>query len=99
MMEDILNYLEAAFRQVNYLHGLIIALVAALLMTRWQRVFFFALLTTLVHFLLDVYGNDWRFPNILSGDVLAGLALLYVGYLIFIGFLFAIKSVMVRSGH
>lgn len=103
MVQDGLNFAREGFSEVNAVQGLVVAVIAALMLSQWARLFFIAAGAVIAHVALDVLSpvfaevGPLRLPEVLEPYFWRYLALLFVGYLIAIGILFAIKRVVVRG--
>ena len=92
-----LAFLREGFNNVNAVEGLIIALVAAIIMPAWDRIWTVALGATLVHLIVDVLvpviarRAAFHLPPLLSVPYWRTALSLYFGYLIVIGVLLFIK--------
>jgi hypothetical protein len=102
-VQDALAFAREGFAEVNAVQGLVIALIAALMLSRWTRLLFVAGAAVAAHIALDILSpvfaevGDLRLPPVLDGHYWRYLALLFVGYLIAVGILFAIKRVVVKG--
>jgi len=90
-------FLREGFDNVNAIEGLIIALVAAVMVPAWDRIWAVALGATVVHLVVDtlmpVVANHAAFhlPPLLHMPYWRTALSLYVGYLVIIGVLLFIK--------
>jgi cytochrome c biogenesis protein CcdA len=116
-MHDAMDYLHwaiafilAGFREgfahVNAVLGILIAVVAAFMMSAWKRIWTIALGATIIHLIaevmLPVLDNRERMirlpPNMLEVSYWQSAFALYLGYLVVITVFFFIKtSVLPRS--
>ena len=102
LINDILGYLRAGFAEVNALQGLIIAFVAALLLSGWKRLPAFALGATIVHIAVDVLapvfanGAPLRLPPLLEAGFWEYVLILLLGYLIVISVLALLKRLLLK---
>lgn len=102
-VQQALAFAREGFVEVNAVQGLIIAAVAALLLSRWSRLPVIAVGSVIAHIALDVLSpvfaevGDLRLPPLLEPDYWRYVGLLGVGYLIVVGILFAIKRVVVKG--
>ena len=101
----VLDFFREGFNQVNALEGLIIALVAALFVPAWHRVWGVALgatlVTVIVNALMPVLADHaaFRLPPLMEPGYWRFLAVLFVGYLIVIGVFFFLKRLFLREAH
>jgi hypothetical protein len=105
LVNSVIDFFREGFQHVNAVEGLIIALVAAFLMSHWKRLWIVALGATVVNLILDVLipvvanHADFRLPPDMMQPSYWRYALtLYVGYLIVIAIFFFIKKMLLRSG-
>lgn len=95
---------QGGFDGVNQITGLLIALVAALLMTGWKRLWATALGATAAHIAIGVLrpvldGGAFVLPDLLTiGFWMAALAL-FLGYVVVIAVFFLIKSLVAGGSH
>ena len=93
----VLNFFREGFAQVNAVEGLVIALVATLLASAWNRVWSVALGATVVHLiantLIPVMTNHatFRLPEIMQMPYWRTALSLFVGYLVVISVFMFIK--------
>lgn len=98
------DYMHAGFYKVNAVQGLLIAMVAAYLLSKWSRIFVVALGATLVHVILDVMipvlGRNaaFRLPPLVDIEYWRYLLALYIGFLIIIPVFYLIKIIVLRGG-
>jgi hypothetical protein len=100
----VLDFFREGFQSVNYVQGLIIAVIAAFMLADWGGLFAIALGATIVHLIaniiIPVVANHaaFKLPDDLMQLVYWRHALaLFVGYVIVIGVFFFIKN-MVTGG-
>ena len=99
------DFFRDGFNQVNAVEGLVIALIAALFVPAWHRVWAVALGATLVTVILNVMlpvladHATFRLPPLMEPDFWRFVAVLFVGYLIVIGVFFALKRMFLREAH
>ncbi|MBI1329926.1 MAG: hypothetical protein GC166_08485 [Alphaproteobacteria bacterium] len=105
IVNDVLAFLREGFHSVNAVQGLIIALVAALLLPAWKRIWAVALGATLVHLIVDilvpVIANKAAFrlpPHLMEMVYWRHALVLYIGYVIVIAILFFIKGLFLKGG-
>jgi len=102
MLQDVLDFAREGFAEVNAVQGLIVALVAALMLSKWSRLLIIAAGAVIAHIVLDVMSpvfaevGDFRLPDLLEQYYWHYVATLYVGYLLAIGILFTVKRVVVK---
>lgn len=94
---------QGGFDGVNQVVGLLIAVIAALVMPAWNRLWATALGAALVHVLVDVIrpvldGGELVLPPLLTIGFWMMLLALFLGYAIVIAVFFLIKSVFL-GGH
>lgn len=106
MLNAIWDFFRSGFQQVNAVEGLVIALVAALLVPAWHRLWAVALGATLVNLVIDTlipvvaYHQQFRLPpDLLEVGYWEHALVLFVGYLVVIGVFFFVKRRFVSSGH
>ena len=93
------------FDGVNQVTGLLIAIIAALLMTAWSRLWATALGAALVHVAIGVLrpvldGGAFVLPNVLTLGFWMSVLALFLGYAIVIAVFFLIKSLVTGGvGH
>lgn len=95
---------QGGFDGVNQILGLLIAVVAALLMPAWNRLFPTALGAAFVHILVGVIrpmldGGAFALPPILTVAFWMTVLALFLGYAIVIAVFFFIKSLFSGGGH
>ena len=102
-LHEIIDFFRQGFHEgfahVNAVLGLIIALVAAYMLSSWKKIWTMALGATLVHLvsevMLPVIVNRSRFelpPNLIDLSYWRSAVALYLGYLIVIAVFFFIKK-------
>ena len=96
---------QGGFDGVNQVTGLLIAIIAALLMTAWSRLGATALGAALVHVAIGVIrpvldGGAFVLPNLLTLGFWMSVLALFLGYAIVIAVFFLIKSLVTGGvGH
>ena len=90
---------QGGFDGVNQVMGLLIAIIAALLMTAWSRLWATALGAALVHVAIGVLrpvldGGAFVLPNLLTLGFWMSVLALFLGYAIVIAVFFLIKSLV-----
>ena len=88
---------RGGFDGVNQVTGLLIAIIAALLMTAWSRLWATALGAALVHVAIGVLrpvldGGAFVLPNLLTLGFWMSVLALFLGYAIVIAVFFFIKT-------
>ncbi len=102
ILEQALDVMRAGFDSVNAVQGLIIAALAALIMTSWKRLPTFVVAATLLHVIVDVLlpvvsgGAALRLPDILALTFWREVAFLVVGYLIVIAVFYLLRRLLLR---
>ena len=98
-----LAFFREGFNNVNAVEGLIIALVAAIIVPAWDRLWTVALGATLVHLIADVlipvvdHRTSFHLPQLMAMSYWRTALSLYVGYLIVIGVLLFIKRMFLTE--
>ena len=96
---------QGGFDGVNQVTGLLIAIIAALLMPAWSRLWATALGAALIHVAIGVLrpvldGGAFVLPDLLSVGFWMALLALFLGYAIVIAVFFLIKSLVTGGmGH
>ena len=96
---------QGGFDGVNQVTGLLIAIIAALLMAAWSRLWATALGAALVHVAIGVLrpvldGGAFVLPNLLTLGFWMSVLALFLGYAIVIAVFFLIKSLVTGGvGH
>ena len=96
---------QGGFDGVNQVTGLLIAIIAALLMPAWSRLWATALGAALVHVAIGVLrpvldGGAFVLPNLLTLGFWMSVLALFLGYAIVIAVFFLIKSLVTGGvGH
>lgn len=102
MLEQVLSFAREGFAEVNAVLGLLVAVIGALVMPKWARLPFVAAGAVVAHVVLETLApiiaesGGLRLPPLLEMHYLRYLAVLFIGYLIVIGILFAVKRLVVR---
>jgi len=97
------DFFREGFNQVNAVEGLVIALIAALFVPAWSRVWAVALGATLVTVILNVMlpvladHATFHLPPLMEPAFWRFMAVLFVGYLIVIGVFFFLKRLFLRE--
>lgn len=98
-----LAFLREGFNNVNAVEGLVIALVAAIIVPAWDRIWTVALGATVVHLIADVLipimaqRATLHLPPLLGVPYWRTALSLYVGYLIVISVLLFIKRLFLTQ--
>ena len=105
IVNSVWDFFREGFNQVNAIEGLIIALVAALFVPAWHRVWAVALGATLVTIILNVLlpvladHAAFRLPPLMEPNFWRFVAVLFVGYIVVIGVFFMLKRIFLREAH
>jgi hypothetical protein len=105
LLHEVLNFFREGFAQVNAVEGLVIALVATLLASAWNRVWSVALGATIVHLvanaLIPVIADHatFRLPAIMEMPYWRTALVLFAGYLIVISVFMFIKRLFLTPAH
>lgn len=100
VLDLVASYFQTGFYQVNAVQGLIIAAVAAYMLSDWRRILFVTAGAVVVHAIFDVMipvlgGHAaFRLPPLVEMEYWRHLLQLYAGYLIVISVLYVIKRVV-----
>jgi hypothetical protein len=104
MLNTIWDFFRTGFQEVNAVEGLVIAVVAALLVPAWSRLWAVALGAVVVTLVLDrlipviAYHQQFQLPpNLLEPSYWVHALVLFVGYLVVIGVFFFIKRLFLRG--
>lgn len=98
------EYMQTGFYKVNAIQGLLIAIVAAYFLPKWNRLFIVALGAVLAHAILDVMipvvGRNaaFRLPPLVDIEYWRYLLALYIGFLIVIPVFYLVKTLVLKSG-
>lgn len=99
------NYAQAGFHEINAIQGLFIAVIAALMLYRWSGVFAIAVGAMVTHLLVDMLlpvlanGAPFRLPNVMDGAYWRYALTLYLGYVIAISIFYVIKRAVFGAGR
>jgi hypothetical protein len=102
-VNSVWDFFREGFNHVNAVEGLVIAVVAALLVPAWHRLWVVALGATIVNLIIDTlipvvaYHGAFRLPPLMEPGYWRYAAVLFVGYLIVIGVFFFIKRLFLRG--
>tara|TARA_R110002073_G_scaffold184395_1_gene342770 strand:+ start:545 stop:865 length:321 start_codon:yes stop_codon:yes gene_type:complete len=103
IFQTMLVYAREGFAEVNALQGLIIALIAALLMTRWSRLPVMVLGAVAANIIIDILRPvlsdqaEFHLPPVLEPAYWHDLLFLFAGFLAVIGIMFAVKRVVTKG--
>ena len=103
-LSGIFGLAQGGFDGVNQVMGLLIAVIAALIMPAWSRLWATALGAAFVHVVIVALrpmldGGAFALPNLLSLPFWMALLALFLGYAIVIAVFFFIKTLFAgRSG-
>ncbi len=111
-MDSIMAFLRSAYEFVHagfadvksQVMALVIALLAAILMTSWGRLIFVAIGAAVVHVLIQAVlplaqGGKLTIPDIMAMPFWSMFGSLAVGYLILIAIFFFLKHNVFKMGH
>jgi hypothetical protein len=99
------DFAHQAFMGVNGVVGLLIAVIAVLLMSSYNRILIMTAGATIAQLILDrllpvINGKGTlRLPDVMSSVFWRYVGLLLVGYFIVISVLYLIKKLFLRGGH
>tara|TARA_R110000868_G_scaffold222065_1_gene473966 strand:- start:9833 stop:10183 length:351 start_codon:yes stop_codon:yes gene_type:complete len=102
-LQTILIYAREGFAEVNAVQGLVIALIATLMMTRWSRILFVVAGAVVANIAVDLLQPvmfeqaEFRLPPVLEIGWWNHLLLLFAGFLVVIGIMFSIKRVVTKG--
>jgi hypothetical protein len=103
-LNDTWAFLHEGFNNVNAVKGLIIALIAAVMMPGWNKLWAVALGATIMDELISVLmpvisqHAPFRLPQLLGLPFWRHVLVLYVGYVIVITALFFVRANVLNSG-
>jgi hypothetical protein len=103
MLNSIWDFFREGFDHVNAVEGLVIALVAALLVPAWHRLWAVALGATVVNLIVDTlipvvaYHQTFHLPPLMEASYWRLALVLFVGYLVVIGVFFFIKRLFLKG--
>jgi len=103
-LSGIFGLAQGGFDGVNQVMGLLIAVIAALIMPAWSRLWATALGAAFVHVVIVALrpmldGGAFALPNLLSLPFWMALLALFLGYAIVIAVFFFIKTLFTGRGH
>jgi hypothetical protein len=101
------DYMQTGFYKVNAIQGLLIAMGAAYVLPKWNRLFVVALGATLVYVVFDIMipvlarNAAFKLPPLVDVEYWRYVLALYIGFLIIIPVFFLAKVLLLRSavGH
>jgi len=102
-LEQFLGLAREGFAEVNAVLGLLLAVASALILSKWARLPFVAVGAVIAHIILERLApviaevGGFHLPPLLEAHFWREAGVLFVGYLVVIGILFAIKRVVVKS--
>lgn len=102
-LEQFLSLAREGFAEVNAVLGLLLAVVSALILSKWSRLLFVAAGAVIAHVVLERLApviaevGGFHLPPLLEAHFWREVGVLFVGYLVVIGILFAIKRVVIKS--
>ena len=103
LLNSIWDFFREGFDHVNAVEGLVIAIVAALLVPAWHRLWAVALGATVANLIVDTfipvvaYHQSFRLPPVMDPQYWRFALVLFVGYLVVIGVFFFIKRLFLRG--
>jgi hypothetical protein len=103
-LNDAWNFLHQGFNNVNAVKGLIIALVAAVMLTGWKRLWAMALGAAIVDIIVGIMSPvisnhaAFRLPPLLGVPFWRHALTLYVGYVIAIAVFFFVRANLLSGG-
>jgi len=101
-IQQTLDFFRAGFAEVNAVQGIIVAVVAAFMMNAWSRILVVTAGAVIAHVAIDIMApvfaqsGAFRLPPVLEGGYWRYLALLFVGYLVAVAVLYAVKRALLR---
>lgn len=101
-LNQALDWARMGFDTVNSIQGLVIALIAAILMSQYKRILVFAVGATVVHELVNIGRNFYAgaanpLPDYLDMEVLKLVAIRFIGYLIAISLIYLVRRLFFRG--
>ncbi|SFS34411.1 hypothetical protein [Brevundimonas viscosa] len=104
ILSGLFGLAQGGFDGVNQVMGLLIAVIAALLMTGWRRLWATALGAAVAHVAIGVIrpvldGGPLELPPLLTLGFWMALLALFLGYAIVIAVFFLIKSLATGGAH
>lgn len=102
-LEQFLGYAREGFAEVNAVLGLLIAAVSTLTLSKWARLPVIAGGAVIAHIVLESLApviaevGSFYLPPLLEAHFWREVGALFVGYLVVIGILFAIKRIVTKS--
>ena len=103
-LTGLFNLAQGGFDGVNQVMGLLIAVIAALIMPGWSRLWATALGAAFIHILIGVVrpmldGGALVLPALLSLDFWMTVLALFLGYAIVIAVFFFIRTLVTGGAH
>ncbi|WP_297733175.1 hypothetical protein [uncultured Maricaulis sp.] len=101
-LEQFLGYAREGFAEVNAVLGLLVAAVSTLILSKWARLPIVAGGAVIAHIVLESLApviagvGGFHLPPLLEAHFWREVGVLFVGYLVVIGILFAIKRVVTK---
>lgn len=101
-LDQFVELIREGFQQVNAVQGLIIALIAALLMSAYTRIVIVAFAATVIHLIADVMlpvvanGAAFRLPPLLEANYWRYALVVYLGYFVVITIFYILRRVLLR---
>ncbi|OLF73181.1 hypothetical protein AWH62_09590 [Maricaulis sp. W15] len=102
-VEQFLSFAREGFAEVNAVLGLLVAAVGTLILSKWSRLIVVAGGAVIAHIILERLApviaevGGFHLPPLLEAHFWRYVGVLFVGYLVVIGILFAIKRVVTKS--
>lgn len=104
-MDDVMHYLtmildfvRAGYDHVNALLGILIALIAAFRLTKWQELWKTALAAMLIHLVIEIVTSAAiRLPPLFTLGFWRDTAALYVGYVVVISVFYFLRTVFSKN--
>ena len=106
ILNQVLDFLRQGFNDVNnQIIGIVIAVIAAFMLSSWRRLWALALGATVAHVVISnlllplIQGAGFHLPpNLMEKSFWIGVAALYVGYFIVIAVFFFLKKTLLKGG-
>jgi hypothetical protein len=99
------EYFRVGFHDVNAILGLLIAIVAAYFLSKYNRIFVVALgaliFYVIAQVMIPVIANNaqFRLPPLVESEYWQRLIAVYAGFLIIISVFYLVKKTVLKSGH
>ncbi|MFZ3034085.1 MAG: hypothetical protein WA138_08735 [Parvibaculum sp.] len=102
IVNEVIALGHQGFGTVDSLQGIIIAVIAAALMSRYGQIVFYAVAATIIHEVVNVGrgmmgGGSITIPDFTNMEVLKLIAVRFVGYLIVISLVYLVRRIVMRS--